>query len=392
MSQKTKTATTTRTTMSMDEFERRHLDPLPIQEEESPDDIIILDDPVMPATEKERWPQSSTLMRDYEDIIFHLLRTVDECEVVYEVNASDAGNVKGNKWVKLQDVVFGGREDGTRGLITSFPAIVLPSKLKKKVMQIWQFGCKADKVSPEMHVICQRQLKEYEDNKKKVSDENKASKEQYAAMVEEMRAYETEKGALPPGATATLPPGAKPPDGGGRINHSTNLQIRQPAGFGYANITTADSASVNTAPPDPRSEQRSVTRTPTPSATVNNKALKELEGLGSTFKTMMERLIEHPATPSRSTPSEITIASKEKEKQMNKKKRKIISKLDGKQRKKKELMEQISFLEVRKDDDLDWYKELTTSYRTVCKEVTDLLDDLDKDDEDLVDIERNIVN
>ena len=68
-------------------------------------------------------------MRDHEEVVFKVLRAADECDVVNEVNASDAGNVKGNKWVKLHDVVFG---DGTRGLVTKFPAIVLPSKLKKK--------------------------------------------------------------------------------------------------------------------------------------------------------------------------------------------------------------------------------------------------------------------
>lgn len=73
--------------------------------------------------EKERWPQLTTLIREHEEIVFKLLRAVDECDVVNEVNASDAGNVKGNRWVKLQEVVFGGREDGTRGLIPEFPAI-----------------------------------------------------------------------------------------------------------------------------------------------------------------------------------------------------------------------------------------------------------------------------
>ena len=204
-------------------------------------------------------------------------------------------------------------------------------------------------------------------------------------MVGQMRDYEKEKGALPPGARSALPPGAKPPDGGGRINHSTNLQIRQPAGYGYANITTTTSEkSVSS-----ESKSKAARMTPTPSSTVNNKALKELEGLGSTFKSMMDRLIDHPGTPSRSTPSEITIASNKK---ANSKKRKLHEKIEIKQKKKKELMDQITFLEVRKDDEMDWYKKLMADYRKVSKEVTTLIDDLDKDDETLEEIERSCFN
>ena len=46
--------------------------------------------------------------------------------------ASDSGNVKANKWIKVHDVVFGGRDDSTRGLIPEFPVIPLPSKIQKE--------------------------------------------------------------------------------------------------------------------------------------------------------------------------------------------------------------------------------------------------------------------
>ena len=70
-----------------------------------------------------RWPQMTTLIRDHEDSVLRILHACDECEVVDEVAASDSGNVKGNKWVRLHDVVFGGRDDSTRGLIPKFPVI-----------------------------------------------------------------------------------------------------------------------------------------------------------------------------------------------------------------------------------------------------------------------------
>ena len=108
-------------------------DPLPIQEpltaEDSDDSVEAV---VVPTTkqQEQRWPQMATLFRDHSDTVMKMLRAVDECEVTTELNASDSGNVKGNKWVKLQDVVFGGRDDGTCSLVTEFPPIALPSKFK----------------------------------------------------------------------------------------------------------------------------------------------------------------------------------------------------------------------------------------------------------------------
>ena len=84
-----------------------------------------------------RWPQMTTLIRDHEDAVLKILVACDECEVIQEVAASDPGNVKGNKWVRLHDVIFGGRDDSSRGLLPEFPVIPLPSKFKKK---LYRFG------------------------------------------------------------------------------------------------------------------------------------------------------------------------------------------------------------------------------------------------------------
>ena len=189
---------------------------------------------------------------------------------------------------------------------------------------------------------------------KTIIEGNKASTEQYAAMVNDMRAYEQAKGALPPGAKASLPPGTKPADGGGQMNHSTNLQLKQPAGFGYVNITTGGEDAVSesgTATGGASANKKA--RTPT--ANANGKALKDLNKLQGTFQTMMDRLLTSPtalerSTPSRLTPSEITIDTA-----TNKRKRKLNNKLSRKRQKKKELMDQIEFLEPRKDDNLDYY-------------------------------------
>ena len=78
----------------------------------------------------------TTLIRDHEEAVVKLLAACNECEVVVEVASSDSGNIKGNKWVRLHDVVFRGRDDGTWGLIPEFPVIPLPSKFKKNCFHL----------------------------------------------------------------------------------------------------------------------------------------------------------------------------------------------------------------------------------------------------------------
>ena len=93
-----------------------------------------LPDEAAQVTEMARWPQMTTLIREHEDSVLKILAACDECEVVEEVAASDSGNVKGNKWVKLHDVVFGGRDDSSRGLIPQFPVIPLWRVVKRYVL------------------------------------------------------------------------------------------------------------------------------------------------------------------------------------------------------------------------------------------------------------------
>ncbi|KAL3935796.1 MAG: hypothetical protein SGARI_002824 [Bacillariaceae sp.] len=171
--------------------------------------------PVEQVVEMARWPQMTTLMKDHSEAVLKILAACDECEVVTEVAASDSGNVKGNKWVRLHDVVFGGRDDASRGLIPQFPIIPLPSKFKKKVVSIWQFGLDDKKVPPDVHRFCIRQHKAHQDTVKALAESNKAAKEKYAELAGKMIDYEESVGALPPGAKAPLPPGARPDDGGG---------------------------------------------------------------------------------------------------------------------------------------------------------------------------------
>ena len=338
----------------------------------------VSDEPVVAAAEMARWPQMTTLFRDFPDSVMKILVACDECEVVTEVAASDSGNVKGNKWVRLHDVVFGGRDDGTRGLIPEFPMIPLPSKFKRKVVSIWQFGLDETKVPTEIHRYCIRQHKAHTDTCKALAQSNKAAKEKYAELAGKMKEYEDSVGALPIGARVPPPPGARPDDGGGRMNHSTNLQARQPAGFGFVQ-QQARVANLPVMPSTPSASPAPPAAAPLSSGQVNTQALSNLNRLGSTFDSVVARLM--PTTPatnaSASTPSEITYSSSNK--------RKHEDKIKIAKRKKNELAEQIEFIRPMKDDTADskvHFMDITRQYIQASREVIQLMNDTKVDDED----------
>lgn len=341
-----------------------------------------------PVAEMARWPQMTTLIRHHDDAVRKILNACDECEVVGEVAASDSGNVKGNKWVRLHDVVFGGRDDSSRGLIPQFPVIPLPSKFKKKVVSIWKFGLDKDKVPVDIHRYCMRQHKAHQETCKKQLDSNKAAKEKYAELAGKMIDYEKSVGALPPGAKVPPPPGARPPDGGGRMNHSTNLQSRQPAGYGFVvqqqqqiaslpPMQTSTASSNTTRPTTPASSQTATT--PLSSSQVNAQAMNNLNRLGNTFDSVVARLMprETVATPTTSSASEITLNSN--------KKRKHQAKIDKARKKKKELEEQIAFMRPMKDDTSDnmvHFADITRQYIQASRDVVNLINETSVEDDE----------
>lgn len=344
--------------------------------------------PALPpqALEMTRWPQMTTLIRDHEDAVLKILNACDECEVVTEVAASDSGNVKGNKWVRLHDVVFGGRDDPSRGLIPQFPIIPLPSKFKKKVVSIWQYGLDESKVPSDIHRLCQRQHTAHQETVKALAESNKAAKEKYAELAGKMREYEDSVGGLPPGAKAPPPPGARPDDGGGRLNHSTNLQARQPAAYGFLHHQQQARSPLPGLPAAMTNEQRPTTpasasngTTPLSSSQVNSQALQNLNRLGSTFDNVVARLM--PSTPNTSTTSEITLPAPTN----NSKKRKHQAQIDKAKKKKKELEEQIAFMRPMKEftaDNQVHFQDITMQYIAASREVVTLISQTDVDEED----------
>jgi len=337
--------------------------------------------------DKERWPQMTTLMRDHGNTVLRILNACDDCEVTREANASDSNNVKANQWVRLHDHLFGGREDGTRGLITEFPVIALPSKLKKKIIQIWQHGLAPDKVSVDVHRMCTRQWKEYEDTRKALAESSKAEKEKHAELVEKMRSYEDSVGALPPGAKASLPPGAKPDEGGGRLNHSTNLNNRQPASFAYANLSRS-SLSVQGTRQSP-TEMSISTPAPGNSASsanatgINSAALAGLNKMQNNFEELMNRVLPAASNPTTtSPPSDLTADAHDSQGRMSKKKRKLHNKINNAKKKKVELMEQLTFLEPMKETEVSWYMNIKNRYAKLSLSILDMMDELDEAEED----------
>jgi hypothetical protein len=177
------------------------------------------------------WPQQKVLWREHQDVVFKLLRAVDECKCTSELHANNSDNPKGNKWNRLFDHCFGGGSEG-RGLLAGHVStLASASKLKIKVLDIWTYAKKNNDDDQQGIVdIAMRQYKEYE--KTKAIDETARSKQKQnmEELVDKMQTYEGGMGALPPSAKGTV--------GAGRRQHSTNLKTNEPGTYAYANLTT----------------------------------------------------------------------------------------------------------------------------------------------------------
>ena len=193
------------------------------------------------------WPHMGRLVTLPILVVF--LQAIDECECTSELAASNKDNPKGNKWTRLYDHCYGGVIDVAdnetpRGLLGGKLG-VLPSssKLKLKVGKIWDYVAKQmaqekHKVPKTVCEICKRQMMEYEDTKKREKDMAQKQKQKDDELHEKMNAYQKGVGAVPPGAKGI--------EGGGRRQHSTNLNIEEPATNQYANSSTSASDSAST--------------------------------------------------------------------------------------------------------------------------------------------------
>ena len=276
---------------------------------ESPPDpassVVLLDDTddtdiqVVANTGKDkqlsRWPTIKSMMKTETGLILKIFHAVDECDAAKYTMASDTNNVKKNGWTRLFDNCFGGGADG-RGLLAGhLSKLDKPSSMKKKVIAIWQFAVKnQDKVDKEVFTIATRQLAVHEEAKRLEKEGLDKAKNDSAIMQGQMKDYQRKMGAIPPGAKGI--------DGAGRIQHSTNLGLGQPASFNWANSNSngsQDEEEEDTllSPPNQKrnfaggSASTSSKKKRKGSAAVNNNALEALSGLNETLTVITDKLM-----------------------------------------------------------------------------------------------------
>jgi hypothetical protein len=113
------------------------------------------------------WPKIRLLCIKHDDVIFKMLRAVDECKCTTEINANNGDYPKGNNWNRLYDHCFGGGSPGQGLLAGHLPMLPSASKLKMKILDIWAYLKKEGSqdftmVDKELILIASRQKKKHE--------------------------------------------------------------------------------------------------------------------------------------------------------------------------------------------------------------------------------------
>jgi hypothetical protein len=219
-----------------------------------------------------RWPQMTTLFREYEHDVYRLLLGAWETEATTEPSAKNGPNVKGNAWNKYHDHAFGGGEP-ERGLIKDFPVIKQVTHFKRKILEIWKYAvAHKEDVSKDVYELSVHQLHQYEEacRKEKMAKDSAASANE--KLSNEMESFEKHSGALPPGAI-----GVK---GAGRGQHSTNLVLGDPASYDYAHSKTPKKKNKPSSSNTPSSSQSAVAS--------QKKIMSSIIGLDSMMKEVLE--------------------------------------------------------------------------------------------------------
>jgi hypothetical protein len=214
----------------------------------------------------DNWPCLRKLCTEKKDLIFKLLKAVDECDCAKELKCQNGDNPKGNSWNRLFDVCYGGGSPGRGLLAGELRKVKNASKLKQKVLEIWAYVMKeSDTVDKGLVMMARRQEKEHEKAKadeKAAADKHKITQEK---LQKDMNDFEEGVGAMPPGAKGIV--------GGGRRQHSTNLKANQPASYAYANATTQGDNVIDVDDTKPKAK----TKPKASATTVNGNALNELK-------------------------------------------------------------------------------------------------------------------
>jgi hypothetical protein len=179
-------------------------------------------------------PSIAPLCWSTPDYVLKLFYALDEARAPQSIMAKDK-DVKGNGWARALDILF--CED--RGTLAGYvPKIDKPTQLKKRVIELWKW-IKNNQSHPQLDPdVSKHALKQLKCHEKAVTDNASAvatAKETNAVLDQQMVNYERGKGALPPGA--------KGEQGKGRVQHSTNLNIGNPAMFSFAHYQIGKDSS-----------------------------------------------------------------------------------------------------------------------------------------------------
>jgi hypothetical protein len=278
---------------------------------------------------KARWPPVTALVKNVVHLEFvkAIIMAVDDCGCQHSTQAKDKVEPKANRWMKLVDVCYGGMAQG-RGKLArfGFKPITKATDMKKKVLSIWREAVKQPDgtVDKNMKQMCEIQLQQYTNAcEKEVADRNKG-KEADLKLQREMADYQRGKGAKPPGAV-----GIK---GGGRVQHSTNTRLGEPASFQFANASittpkaqvmpplvppTIQRVSTNISPavssisaqtPSNRTGSSRSTAgrsTPRNSGSVNSDAMDRINAACSSFEKIADKLVFSSVDKSSQKPTAI---------------------------------------------------------------------------------------
>jgi hypothetical protein len=236
-----------------------------------------------------RWPPISKLMSNpqHNDVVLRILSAVDECNCTRETQAKDKSEPKANAWARLLDNLYGGGGIG-RGLLgnAGFRPFTKPTQCKKKITEMWAYALKnEDSVTGEVFVKCKRQAEEYNLSVEEEKNSRDKDKVEQQKLQEEMKEYQRGIGAIPPGA--------KGREGGGRVQHSTNTRLGQPATFIYASGNTSNGERTLPA----------VAAAPSPSSTITN----SLQGATSRNVSARSSRSSSPFTTPGSRKSTVTV-------------------------------------------------------------------------------------
>ena len=98
--------------------------------------------------------------------------------------------------------------------------------------------------------MCARQAKEYEETKQREKDATQKQKEKDEEFHSKMNTYQKNIGAVPPGVKGI--------EGGGRRQHSTNLNLEEPVSNLYANSSSASTTARSGSPQNSSASRNSL--------------------------------------------------------------------------------------------------------------------------------------